>query len=128
MKKQCLAPDWPTIMPTRAEAQLLAEVRQIVAATVGIAIGYSDPDAILDRYAQLMEIQMQKQAQARPRERGCLMMNECGKKLVAHGKAHPCRAFPRFTVFCRFLPSDSFVCWVYFTLCSDYLLCEGENR
>ena len=53
-------------MPIRAEAQLLAEVRQIVAATVGIAIGYSDPDAILDRYAQLMEVQAQKQAQTPP--------------------------------------------------------------
>ncbi len=53
---------WPTVMPTRAEAALLGEVRLVVAAVVGIAIRYTDPDAILDRYAQLME------AKARMRE------------------------------------------------------------
>jgi hypothetical protein len=37
-------------------------VRLVVAAVVGIAIRYTDPDAILDRYAQLME------AKARMRE------------------------------------------------------------
>lgn len=45
---------WPTVMPTWEEARMLAEVRKTVAATVGIPIGYSDPDRILECYAQLM--------------------------------------------------------------------------
>lgn len=52
---------WPTVMPTREEARMLAEVRKTVAGVVGIVIRYTDPDAILERYAQLMEIQAQKQ-------------------------------------------------------------------
>ena len=52
---------WPTVMPTREEACLLAEVRRIVAGVVGITVHYTDPDAILNRYAHLMEIQARKQ-------------------------------------------------------------------
>lgn len=52
---------WPTVMPTREEARMLAEVRRVVAATVGIVVRYTDPDSILERYAELMEIQAQKQ-------------------------------------------------------------------
>ena len=51
---------WPTAMPTRAEATLLGEVREIVAAAVGITIRYTNPDAILGRYAELIEAKAQK--------------------------------------------------------------------
>lgn len=46
---------WPTCVPTRVEAQQLAEVRKQVAAAVNIVIGYTDPLAIIQRYEQLME-------------------------------------------------------------------------
>lgn len=55
---------WPTAMPTRAEAALLGEVREMVAETVGITVRYTDPDAILGRYAELMEARAQKQEAA----------------------------------------------------------------
>lgn len=60
---------WPTIMPTREEARMLAEVRKTVADVVGIAVRYIDPDSILERYAQLMEIQAQKQQAQSARKR-----------------------------------------------------------
>jgi len=46
---------WPTIMPTRKEAQLLSEVRGIVADVLELSIAYRDPEAILARYAALMQ-------------------------------------------------------------------------
>jgi 3'-phosphoadenosine 5'-phosphosulfate sulfotransferase (PAPS reductase)/FAD synthetase len=45
---------WPTCMPTYTEAVLLAEVRHEVAEAVGLEIGYTDPERILERYAELM--------------------------------------------------------------------------
>ncbi len=45
---------WPTIMPTREEAELLASVRNEVAEAIGIVVSCTDADSILDRYAQLM--------------------------------------------------------------------------
>ena len=45
---------WPTVMPTRPEAELLAEVRQAVAEVVGLTVGYTDPDSIIGRYRELM--------------------------------------------------------------------------
>jgi hypothetical protein len=45
---------WPTCRPTLSEAALLAEVRQDVAAAVGLQIGYATADTVLDRYAELM--------------------------------------------------------------------------
>lgn len=45
---------WPTVMPTREEARLLSEVRKTVAETLDITIAYSDPEAILARYAALL--------------------------------------------------------------------------
>lgn len=47
---------WPTMLPTRAEAVLLSEVRRSVADIMQIGIEYSEPDAILERYADLMAI------------------------------------------------------------------------
>jgi 3'-phosphoadenosine 5'-phosphosulfate sulfotransferase (PAPS reductase)/FAD synthetase len=45
---------WPKVMPTYAEAQLLAEVRCEVAAAVGLAIDYTTADAVMGRYEELM--------------------------------------------------------------------------
>ncbi len=45
---------WPTCMPTRAEAMMLAEVRIIVAASVGLTVSCTTPDDILARYEELM--------------------------------------------------------------------------
>lgn len=46
----------PRVLPTPAEAALLAEVRQEVAEAVGIAIDYQTPDAILARYEELLHL------------------------------------------------------------------------
>ncbi|MCZ2079321.1 MAG: phosphoadenosine phosphosulfate reductase family protein [Bryobacterales bacterium] len=45
---------WPTRMPTVDEAKLLAEVRQTVASAVGLSIGFTDAEEILNRYAELL--------------------------------------------------------------------------
>lgn len=45
---------WPTCIPTRAEAELLCEVRLAVAGAVGLTIGYTAPDALIARYEELM--------------------------------------------------------------------------
>jgi 3'-phosphoadenosine 5'-phosphosulfate sulfotransferase (PAPS reductase)/FAD synthetase len=45
---------WPTVMPTREEAEMLCEVRKAVAALLGIEVGYTEPEAVLARYAELM--------------------------------------------------------------------------
>ena len=57
------AKGWPTVLPTQAEARLLAEVRCTVADTLSISITYRDPDSILARYAQLMAMQDQRNIQ-----------------------------------------------------------------
>jgi len=62
---------WPTVMPTRAEAELLCEVRRAVAASVGIEIKYTEPDALLARYAELVaEKATREAAKARKARRG----------------------------------------------------------
>jgi 3'-phosphoadenosine 5'-phosphosulfate sulfotransferase (PAPS reductase)/FAD synthetase len=45
---------WPTVMPTREEAALIAEVRRGVSAILGIEVRCTDADAVLARYAELM--------------------------------------------------------------------------
>lgn len=45
---------WPTCVPTQEEAVLLAEVRKSVAEAVGIEIGFTTPESIIQRYLQLM--------------------------------------------------------------------------
>jgi 3'-phosphoadenosine 5'-phosphosulfate sulfotransferase (PAPS reductase)/FAD synthetase len=52
--------NWPRVMPTRSESVLLSEVRRSVADIMQIAISYSEPDAILERYAELMAIREQR--------------------------------------------------------------------
>ena len=45
---------WPTVMPTQAEAELLAEVRRAIGALLGLDVKYIDADSIIARYAELM--------------------------------------------------------------------------
>lgn len=52
---------WPTCIPTRDEAELLCEVRLQVAAAVGIPdVRYLDPDSLIGRYEELMQIKKAK--------------------------------------------------------------------
>lgn len=53
---------WPKAMPTRDEATLLCEVRIEVAELLGITVRYTDPDAVLGRYAELMAENAQREA------------------------------------------------------------------
>ena len=45
---------WPQVMPTRAEAVMLSEVRRTIADLYQFTISYSDPDSILARYEELI--------------------------------------------------------------------------
>lgn len=47
--------NWPTTIPTWDQAALLAEVRQTVAAIMGLSVNYTEPEAVRDRYAELFE-------------------------------------------------------------------------
>jgi hypothetical protein len=46
--------DWPTCVPTRAEAVLLGAVRAAVADAVGLAKTFTGPDEIIARYTELL--------------------------------------------------------------------------
>lgn len=56
---------WPRVMPTPAEAELLAHVRNTVAGLFGIPIHYANPESILARYKQLMEENAARQSKKR---------------------------------------------------------------
>lgn len=58
---------WPTSKPSYDEARLLAEVRAEVAQLLGLTIRYTDPDAILDRYDELIE-EKRRQDEAKERK------------------------------------------------------------
>ena len=45
---------WPTVMPTQAEAELLCGVRREIGALLGIEVRYTEPAAVIARYADLM--------------------------------------------------------------------------
>ncbi|BCQ29279.1 hypothetical protein NK8_74690 (plasmid) [Caballeronia sp. NK8] len=45
---------WPTVRPTRDEAELLASVRRRVAHAVGIEIGYTSATDVMRRYDELL--------------------------------------------------------------------------
>jgi len=53
---------WPTVMPTQAEAELLAEVRRAIDALLGLDVKYIDAASILARYAELMAKNAVKEA------------------------------------------------------------------
>jgi hypothetical protein len=48
------------MMPTRAEAILLSEVRRSVADILRISLLYTEPDEILGRYAELMALNAER--------------------------------------------------------------------
>lgn len=52
---------WPTVMPSIDEARLIAWVRVAVAEAVDIDIQYTTPDAVRERYAELMAGRPQSQ-------------------------------------------------------------------
>lgn len=53
---------WPTVMPTIAEAEMLAEVRRAIAALLGLDVKYTDAAAVIARYAELMAANAARQA------------------------------------------------------------------
>jgi 3'-phosphoadenosine 5'-phosphosulfate sulfotransferase (PAPS reductase)/FAD synthetase len=68
---------WPTSKPSYDEARLLAEVRVEVAQILGLAIRYTDPDAILDRYDELIEQKrLQDEAKARKQARALVLAGQ----------------------------------------------------
>lgn len=44
---------WPTSIPTWSEAELIADVRRRVAQAVGIDVGVTTPEAVIERYVEL---------------------------------------------------------------------------
>ncbi len=68
---------WPTNKPSYDEARLLAEVRAEVAQILGLMIRYTDPDAILDRYDELIEEKRrQDEAKARKQARALIVVGQ----------------------------------------------------
>lgn len=57
---------WPTVMPTREEANLLADIRVRVAGLVGIEAQHLTGEAVLERYAYLMSQKAIKDAAGAP--------------------------------------------------------------
>lgn len=47
---------WPTLVPTYQEAVLLSEVRRSIADMMEFSLQYTEPDAIRDRYAELIAL------------------------------------------------------------------------
>lgn len=56
---------WPTVMPTQAEAELLCEKRIQVAALLDLSIRYTTPTELRARYAELMALNVVKEAAKR---------------------------------------------------------------
>ena len=55
---------WPTVMPTKAEAELLAKVRREIGKLLGIEVLYIDAASIIARYAELMALNAAKKKAA----------------------------------------------------------------
>lgn len=51
---------WPTCMPTRLEADLIAQVRSTVGAVVGLPVEHTTAASVLARYAELIELKAQR--------------------------------------------------------------------
>jgi 3'-phosphoadenosine 5'-phosphosulfate sulfotransferase (PAPS reductase)/FAD synthetase len=60
---------WPKVMPTQAEAEMLAGVRKEVAQIMGFEVEYTEPQAIIDRYAFLMAENERRKAKKAGRKR-----------------------------------------------------------
>ncbi len=68
---------WPTCKPSYDEACLLAQVRAEVSQILGLTIHYTDPDAILDRYDELIEEKrLQDEAKAHKQARALLLAEQ----------------------------------------------------
>lgn len=52
---------WPTDVPSQADAQLLAGVRQEIGALMGIAVKHTTADAVRERYSELMALRVAKE-------------------------------------------------------------------
>jgi len=53
---------WPTVVPTREEADLVASVRREVGNLLGLQVKCTDADAVLARYAELMALNATREA------------------------------------------------------------------
>ena len=53
---------WPTVMPTRDEAELLAGVRREIAAELDIKVACTTADEVIDRFAELMRLKDERDA------------------------------------------------------------------
>jgi 3'-phosphoadenosine 5'-phosphosulfate sulfotransferase (PAPS reductase)/FAD synthetase len=51
---------WPSFVPDAGQAQLLSDVRRRVGDAVGLSMSYTKPDAIRDRYADLLNLRLAK--------------------------------------------------------------------
>lgn len=51
---------WPTVMPTRIEAELIASIRRQVGETMELPVQYTTADTVIARYAELMAANEQK--------------------------------------------------------------------
>ena len=47
---------WPKVIPTAAEAELLCQIRRTVGATLGLALSYTEPPALIQRYLDLIRL------------------------------------------------------------------------
>ena len=47
---------WPKVIPTAAEAELLCQIRRTVGATLGLALPYTEPPALIQRYLDLIRL------------------------------------------------------------------------
>lgn len=54
------AAGWPTCLPTRAEAELLARVRRQVSSLLGMSAQYLDAASVHDRYVELLALKAAK--------------------------------------------------------------------
>jgi 3'-phosphoadenosine 5'-phosphosulfate sulfotransferase (PAPS reductase)/FAD synthetase len=64
---------WPTCLPSRHEAELLARVRREVAHAVGLeGVGFTDAASVIGRYEELMALKAEKEPRASILEFGSL--------------------------------------------------------
>ena len=58
----------PRVIPTPAEAELLCQIRRLVGATLGFAVSYTEPQALIQRYVDLIRLRPNRKPgrQARP--------------------------------------------------------------
>ena len=60
---------WPRVIPTASEAELLCQVHRTVGGTLGRAVSYTEPHALIQRYLDLMRLRPNRKnwaANARP--------------------------------------------------------------